>query len=46
MGDDRRGLSAPSLACGSGEVGWYILKDIGVSLSEAEHEANKPFWRE
>jgi uncharacterized protein YjiS (DUF1127 family) len=24
----------------------YILKDIGVSLSEAEHEANKPFWRE
>ena len=24
----------------------YMLKDIGVSPSEAEHEANKPFWRE
>ncbi|HEX5326725.1 MAG TPA: DUF1127 domain-containing protein [Acetobacteraceae bacterium] len=23
----------------------YLLKDIGVSFSEAEHEANKPFWR-
>jgi uncharacterized protein YjiS (DUF1127 family) len=22
-----------------------ILKDIGVSFSEAEAEANKPFWR-
>jgi uncharacterized protein YjiS (DUF1127 family) len=24
----------------------WTLKDIGVSASEAEHEANKPFWRE
>jgi len=24
----------------------YLLKDIGVSPSEAEYEANKPFWRE
>jgi len=23
----------------------YLLKDIGVSRSEAEHEANKPFWQ-
>jgi uncharacterized protein YjiS (DUF1127 family) len=23
----------------------YILKDIGVSFAEAEHEVNKPFWR-
>jgi len=24
----------------------YMLKDIGVSSSQAEFEANKPFWRE
>ena len=24
----------------------YMLKDVGVSFAEAEHEANKPFWRE
>jgi uncharacterized protein YjiS (DUF1127 family) len=24
----------------------YMLRDIGVSPAEAEHEANKPFWRE
>jgi uncharacterized protein YjiS (DUF1127 family) len=24
----------------------YLLKDIGVSFSEAEAEANKPFWRD
>jgi uncharacterized protein YjiS (DUF1127 family) len=23
----------------------YMLKDIGVSFAEAEHEASKPFWR-
>ena len=23
----------------------HLLKDIGVSHAEAEHEANKPFWR-
>ena len=23
----------------------HMLKDIGVSFSEAEAEANKPFWR-
>ena len=23
----------------------YMLKDIGVSFVDAEHEANKPFWR-
>jgi uncharacterized protein YjiS (DUF1127 family) len=23
----------------------HLLKDIGVSLAEAEAEANKPFWR-
>ena len=23
----------------------HLLKDIGVSFAEAEHEANKPFWR-
>jgi uncharacterized protein YjiS (DUF1127 family) len=23
----------------------HVLKDIGVSRSEAEHEARKPFWR-
>jgi uncharacterized protein YjiS (DUF1127 family) len=23
----------------------YQLKDIGLSFSEAENEANKPFWR-
>ena len=22
-----------------------LLKDIGVSRADAEHEANKPFWR-
>ncbi|MDE2580241.1 MAG: DUF1127 domain-containing protein [Rhodospirillales bacterium] len=22
-----------------------LLKDIGVTFAEAEHEANKPFWR-
>ncbi len=22
-----------------------LLSDIGVSFAEAEHEANKPFWR-
>ena len=24
----------------------YLLKDIGVTHSDAEFEANKPFWRE
>jgi uncharacterized protein YjiS (DUF1127 family) len=28
-----------------GELDAYMLKDIGVSFSEAEAEANKPFWR-
>ncbi len=28
------------------ELNGYLLKDIGVSLAEAEAEANKPFWRE
>jgi uncharacterized protein YjiS (DUF1127 family) len=23
----------------------HLLKDIGISYAEAEHEANKPFWR-
>ncbi len=23
----------------------HMLKDIGVSRSEAEHESRKPFWR-
>ncbi|MDE2005242.1 MAG: DUF1127 domain-containing protein [Rhodospirillales bacterium] len=23
----------------------HLLADIGVSFAEAEHEANKPFWR-
>ena len=23
----------------------HLLKDIGVSYAEAEHEANKPFWQ-
>jgi uncharacterized protein YjiS (DUF1127 family) len=23
----------------------HLLKDIGVSFTEAESEANKPFWR-
>lgn len=23
----------------------HLLKDIGVTYAEAEHEANKPFWR-
>ncbi len=23
----------------------HLLKDIGVSHAEAEHEANKPFWQ-
>ncbi len=23
----------------------HILKDIGITPVEAEHEANKPFWR-
>jgi uncharacterized protein YjiS (DUF1127 family) len=23
----------------------HLLKDIGVSFTEAEFEANKPFWR-
>ncbi len=23
----------------------HMLKDIGVTFAEAEHEANKPFWR-
>lgn len=24
----------------------HLLKDIGVSIGEAEHEASKPFWRD
>jgi uncharacterized protein YjiS (DUF1127 family) len=24
----------------------HLLKDIGVSVSDAEAEANKPFWQE
>jgi uncharacterized protein YjiS (DUF1127 family) len=27
------------------ELDGHILKDIGVTFAEAEHEANKPFWR-
>ncbi len=27
------------------ELDPHILKDIGVTLAEAEYEANKPFWR-
>ena len=27
------------------ELDAFLLKDIGVSYAEAEHEANKPFWR-
>lgn len=27
------------------ELDPYMLKDIGVTWAEAEHEANKPFWR-
>lgn len=27
------------------ELDPHILKDIGVTLAEAEFEANKPFWR-
>jgi uncharacterized protein YjiS (DUF1127 family) len=27
------------------ELDAHILKDIGVTPAEAEHEANKPFWR-
>ena len=23
----------------------HLLKDMGVTFAEAEHEANKPFWR-
>ena len=23
----------------------HMLRDIGVTYAEAEHEANKPFWR-
>ncbi|HVC62064.1 MAG TPA: DUF1127 domain-containing protein [Acetobacteraceae bacterium] len=23
----------------------HLLRDIGVTFAEAEHEANKPFWR-
>jgi uncharacterized protein YjiS (DUF1127 family) len=28
-----------------GHLNAWMLKDIGVSFAEAEHEANKPFWR-
>jgi len=24
----------------------HLLKDIGITIAEAEAEANKPFWRE
>ncbi|WP_421870207.1 DUF1127 domain-containing protein [Motiliproteus sp.] len=24
----------------------HLLKDIGVSIGEAQHEAGKPFWRD
>lgn len=27
------------------ELDSFLLKDIGVSYADAEHEANKPFWR-
>jgi uncharacterized protein YjiS (DUF1127 family) len=27
------------------ELDGRLLKDIGVTYAEAEHEANKPFWR-
>ncbi|HET6183048.1 MAG TPA: DUF1127 domain-containing protein [Acetobacteraceae bacterium] len=26
------------------ELDGFLLKDIGVTYAEAEHEANKPFW--
>jgi uncharacterized protein YjiS (DUF1127 family) len=38
----RRYRSRQSIA----DLDAHILKDIGVSLAEAEAEANKPFWRE
>jgi uncharacterized protein YjiS (DUF1127 family) len=28
-----------------GQLNDHLLKDIGVSRSEAMHEAGKPFWR-
>jgi uncharacterized protein YjiS (DUF1127 family) len=28
-----------------GELDGRVLKDIGITFAEAEHEANKPFWR-
>ena len=28
------------------ELNPFLLKDIGVTHAVAEHEANKPFWRE
>ena len=36
----RRGRSRTSLS----ELNDRMLKDIGVTYAEAEHEANKPFW--
>ena len=36
----RRHRSRTSLA----ELNGHMLKDIGVTYAEAEHEANKPFW--
>ncbi len=28
------------------ELNDHLLKDIGLSRADAEHEARKPFWRE
>jgi uncharacterized protein YjiS (DUF1127 family) len=36
----RRHRSRTSLS----ELNDRMLKDIGVTYAEAEHEANKPFW--
>lgn len=36
----RRQRSRTSLS----ELNDHMLKDIGVTYAEAEHEANKPFW--
>ncbi|MDE2514419.1 MAG: DUF1127 domain-containing protein [Rhodospirillales bacterium] len=28
-----------------GQLDPHLLRDIGVTYAEAEHEANRPFWR-
>ena len=41
----RFGLAALPLAPAHRGLDSHLLKDIGVSFTEAEAEANKPFWR-